>query len=242
MLLRTARSLTANPSDAEDLLQTALAKTYLAWERIQDHRALDGYVRRALVNTRTSQWRRRKVDEFACDELPEPDPLPSPDPAEQQAVRDAMWRAVGKLPARQRAMVVLRYYEDLSEMQTAEVLGVSVGTVKSAVSRALAKLREDAQLASDVLGASSPGAASSAAVSPEAASPGRSAGAPEAPGASEGAAAPAGRVVGSCGALAYEGRAGRRAYRDGARVRPAQESGEPGTALGEYGEEEPLAA
>jgi RNA polymerase sigma-70 factor (sigma-E family) len=152
VLLRTARSLTANPSDAEDLLQTALTKTYLAWERIEDHRALDGYVRRALVNTRTSQWRRRRVDEFACDELPEPDPLPAPDPAEQQAVRDAMWRAVLKLPARQRAMVVLRYYEDLSEIQTAEVLGVSVGTVKSAVSRALAKLREDSQLASDVLG------------------------------------------------------------------------------------------
>ncbi|MBE9498453.1 SigE family RNA polymerase sigma factor [Streptomyces sp. GKU 257-1] len=151
VLLRTARSLTANPSDAEDLLQTALTKTYLAWERIEDHRALDGYVvRRALVNTRTSQWRRRKVDEFSCEELPEPDPLPAPDPAEQQAVRDAMWRAVLKLPARQRAMVVLRYYEDLSEIQTAEVLGVSVGTVKSAVSRALAKLREDPQLAADV--------------------------------------------------------------------------------------------
>ncbi len=54
VLLRTARSLTANPSDAEDLLQTALAKTYVAWERIEDHRALDGYVRRALLNTRTS--------------------------------------------------------------------------------------------------------------------------------------------------------------------------------------------
>ncbi|MGA5415020.1 SigE family RNA polymerase sigma factor [Streptomyces pseudogriseolus] len=147
VLLRTARSLTGNPSDAEDLLQTALAKTYVAWERIEDHRALDGYVRRALVNTRTSQWRKRKVDEFACDELPEPDPVPGrDDPAEQQALRDAMWRAVMRLPARQRAMVVLRYYEDLSEAQTAEVLGVSVGTVKSAVSRALGKLREDAEL------------------------------------------------------------------------------------------------
>nr|BFD83925.1 SigE family RNA polymerase sigma factor [Streptomyces sp. Xyl84] len=147
VLLRTARSLTANPSDAEDLLQTALTKTFVAWERIEDHRALDGYVRRALLNTRTSQWRKRKVDEFACDELPEPDPLPgTADPAEQQALRDAMWRAITKLPARQRAMVVLRYYEDLSEVQTAEVLGVSVGTVKSAVSRALGKLREDPEL------------------------------------------------------------------------------------------------
>jgi RNA polymerase sigma-70 factor (sigma-E family) len=147
VLLRTARSLTANPSDAEDLLQTALAKTYVAWERIEDHRAVDGYVRRALLNTRTSQWRKRRVDEFACEELPEPEPVPGgDDPAERQALHDAMWRAVLRLPARQRAMVVLRYYEDLSEAQTAEVLGVSVGTVKSAVSRALGKLREDPDL------------------------------------------------------------------------------------------------
>ncbi|WP_328318412.1 SigE family RNA polymerase sigma factor [Streptomyces sp. NBC_00388] len=143
VLLRTARSLTANPCDAEDLLQTALTKTYVAWDRIEDHRALDGYVRRALLNTRTSQWRKRKVDEFACDVLPEPDTAPAPDAAEHQALRDAMWQAVMKLPDRQRAMVVLRYYEDLSEAQTAEVLGVSVGTVKSAVSRALGKLRDD---------------------------------------------------------------------------------------------------
>ncbi|AVH57762.1 MULTISPECIES: SigE family RNA polymerase sigma factor [Streptomyces] len=146
VLLRTARSLTANPSDAEDLLQTALTKTYVVWDRIEDHRALDGYVRRALLNTRTSQWRKRKVDEFACEELPEPEGLPVSDPAEQQALHDAMWRAIAKLPTRQRAMVVLRYYEDLSEAQTAEVLGVSVGTVKSAVSRALGKLREDPEL------------------------------------------------------------------------------------------------
>ncbi|MET9350893.1 SigE family RNA polymerase sigma factor [Streptomyces termitum] len=150
LLLRTARSLTANPSDAEDLLQTALTKTFVAWERIEDHRALDGYVRRALVNTRTSQWRKRKVDEFACDELPEPSGPAAPDPAERQVLHDAMWRAVMKLPERQRQMVVLRYYEDLSEAQTAEVLGVSVGTVKSAVSRALGRLREDPELTADV--------------------------------------------------------------------------------------------
>ena len=163
VLLRTARSLTSDPCDAEDLLQTALTKTYLAWDRIEDHRALDGYVRRALVNTRTSQWRKRRVDEFAVDELPEPEPVPGPDPAEQQAVRDAMWRAVCALPDRQRAMVVLRYYEDLSEAQTAQVLGVSVGTVKSAVSRALAKLRQDPQLASDVRGEPETASASRAA-------------------------------------------------------------------------------
>src|ERR1044071_4644775 len=88
VLLRTARSLTANPLDAEDLLQTALTKTYLAWDRIDDHRALDGYVRRTLVNTRTSQWRKRKVDEFSTDELPEPAAPGLPDITEQQAQRD----------------------------------------------------------------------------------------------------------------------------------------------------------
>lgn len=152
VLMRAARSLTPNPSDAEDLLQTALTKTYLAWERIEDHAALDGYVRRALLNTRISQWRKRRVDEYSVEEPPEPDAVPQPDPAEQQAVRDAMWRAVTRLPARQRVMVVLRYYEDLSEASTAELLGVSIGTVKSAVSRALAKLREDEELADIVVG------------------------------------------------------------------------------------------
>jgi RNA polymerase sigma-70 factor (sigma-E family) len=147
VLLRTARSLTANPNDAEDLLQTALTKTYLAWDRIDDHRALDGYVRRTLVNTRTSQWRKRRVDEFvtATDELPEA-AVVGPDAAERQAQRDAMVRAISRLPPRQRAMVVLRYYEDLSEAQTAEALGVSIGTVKSAVSRALGKLRDDPEV------------------------------------------------------------------------------------------------
>ena len=66
-------------------------------------------MRRALLNTRTSQWRKRKVDEFACEELPEPAGLPAPDPADEQVLHDAMWRAVMKLPDRQRAMVVLRY-------------------------------------------------------------------------------------------------------------------------------------
>jgi RNA polymerase sigma-70 factor (sigma-E family) len=145
-LLRTARSLTPNPADAEDLLQTALTKTYLAWDRIDDQRAVDGYVRRTLVNTRTSQWRKRKVDEFSTDELPEPVPAGAPDLTEQQAQRDALLRAIARLPPRQRAMVVLRYYEDMSEAQTAEAMGVSVGTVKSAVSRALGKLRDDPEL------------------------------------------------------------------------------------------------
>jgi RNA polymerase sigma-70 factor (sigma-E family) len=148
VLLRTARSLTNDPGDAEDLLQSVLARTYLHWDRIDDHGAADGYVRRALVNARTSQWRRRRVDEFPSETLPEPrDPgAGTADPAERQAMRDALWRAVLRLPDRQRAIVVLRYYEDLSEARTAELLGVSVGTVKSALSRALVKLRNEPEL------------------------------------------------------------------------------------------------
>jgi RNA polymerase sigma-70 factor (sigma-E family) len=142
-LLRTAYLLTGNRQDAEDLLQTALAKTYLAWDRINDKGAVDAYVRRVLVNTQTSWWRRRKIDEYPTDELPE---IATEDVTVDHELRDALWRALGRLPRRQRAMVVLRYYEDLTEVETAEALGVSGGTVKSTVYRALQKLRDDAGL------------------------------------------------------------------------------------------------
>ena len=144
-LLRTAYMLTGNRADAEDLLQTALAKTYLSWDRIREREALDGYVRRILVNTQTSFWRRRRVDEYPSDVLPE---MPGRDETADADLHDALWNALRGLPKRQRAMVVLRYYEDLSEAETAQVLGVSVGTVKSTTSRALSKLRESSLLAS----------------------------------------------------------------------------------------------
>ena len=70
-LLRTAYMLTGNLADAEDLVQSALAKTYLAWDRIEDRGAVDGYVRRAMVNTHISWWRRRRVEEFPTDEIPD---------------------------------------------------------------------------------------------------------------------------------------------------------------------------
>ena len=146
-LLRTAYVLSGNRADAEDLLQTALAKTYLAWDRIRDREAVDGYVRRVMVNTQTSWWRRRKVDEYATDALPEH--AAGRDATADLDLHDALWTALAGLPKRQRAMVVLRYYEDLSEAQTAEVMGVSVGTVKSATSRALAKLRDTSGLRDD---------------------------------------------------------------------------------------------
>ena len=144
-LLRTAYLLTGNRTDAEDLLQTALAKTYLAWDKIRDREALDGYVRRTMANTQTSFWRRKRP-EALYDEVPE---TPGRDRSADSDLHDALWKALAQLPPKQRAAVVLRYYEDLSEADAAAVLGVSVGTVKSTTSRALTKLRDDASLRDD---------------------------------------------------------------------------------------------
>ncbi|MEV0382782.1 SigE family RNA polymerase sigma factor [Nonomuraea sp. NPDC050643] len=136
-LLRAAHQLTGHPLDAEDLLQNALTKTYLAWDRIEDRRALDGYVRRAMVNINISQWRRRRLEEYPSDELPEPvEPA-----AHCSDIHEALEQALQELPERMRAAIVLRYYEDMSEPEIAKTLGISVGTVKSTVSRAMAKLR-----------------------------------------------------------------------------------------------------
>jgi RNA polymerase sigma-70 factor (sigma-E family) len=140
-LLRAAMLLTADRSDAEDLLQSALTKTYLAWGRINDRGALDGYVRRTMVNINISWWRRRRLEEYPTDELPD---TPIADDTRRSDLRDGLDRVLDRLPARQRAAVVLRYYEDLTETEIAETLGVSVGTVKSTISRAIAKLRDEA--------------------------------------------------------------------------------------------------
>jgi RNA polymerase sigma-70 factor (sigma-E family) len=144
-LLRTAYLLTGNRADAEDLVQTALAKTYLAWDRIRDREALDGYVRRVLVTTQTSFWRRKRP-EALYDEVPE---RAGRDQHADSDLHDALWTALARLSRKQRAAVVLRYYEDLSEVETARVLGVSVGTVKSTTSRALSLLRDDPSLRDD---------------------------------------------------------------------------------------------
>jgi RNA polymerase sigma-70 factor (sigma-E family) len=144
-LLRTAYLLTGNRADAEDLLQTTLAKTYLAWDKVRDRDALDGYVRRTMVNTQTSFWRRKKP-EALYDEVPD---HPGRDAHADSDLHDALWTALARLSRKQRAIVVLRYYEDLSEADTAAALGISVGTVKSTTSRALAALRQDASLRDD---------------------------------------------------------------------------------------------
>jgi RNA polymerase sigma-70 factor (sigma-E family) len=145
-LLRHAMRLTSDRAEAEDLLQAALAKTFLAWERINDPAAVDGYVRRAMANTQISWWRQRKLEIYPTDELPE---QAVDDHTRRSELRDALGRALDRLPARQRLAVMLRYYEDMPESEIAEVLGVSIGTVKSTVSRAMAKLRDDAGLGTD---------------------------------------------------------------------------------------------
>jgi RNA polymerase sigma-70 factor (sigma-E family) len=145
-LLRTAYVLTGNRADAEDLVQAALAKTFLAWDRIEDSGALDGYVRKAMVNTHISWWRRRRLDEYPTDEVPDRAVVDDAGDAGDSDLQDTLRRAIDRLPQRMRAAVMLRYYEDMTEAEVADALGVSLGTVKSTVSRAVAKLRIDAEL------------------------------------------------------------------------------------------------
>jgi RNA polymerase sigma-70 factor (sigma-E family) len=145
-LLRIAVMLTGNRADAEDLVQATLANTYLAWDKINDRGALDAYVRRAMINTHISWWRRRKLDEFPTDELPD---QAVADHARDSDLAEVVRRALDRLPRRMRAAVMLRYFDDLTEPEIAALLGVSLGTVKSTVSRAVARLRIDAELGED---------------------------------------------------------------------------------------------
>ena len=141
-LLRTAYLLTGNRQDAEDLVQTAFAKLYLSWDRVRDRGSMDGYVRRILVNEHNSLWRRawKKREHAASDETLHALDRPHHDRPDD-GTGAALWDVVQTLPRKARAVVVLRYYEELSEAETADVLGISVGTVKSQTSRALAALR-----------------------------------------------------------------------------------------------------
>ncbi|MBZ5737561.1 SigE family RNA polymerase sigma factor [Nocardioides mangrovi] len=139
-LLRTAYLLTGDQHQAEDLLQTSLAKLYLAWDRVRDRGSVDAYVRRIMVNENNSLWRRGwRRRETATDTVPETAPVHD---RYDEGTGSAVWAVVQTLPRKARAVVVLRYYEQLSEAETADVLGISVGTVKSQCSRALATLRD----------------------------------------------------------------------------------------------------
>lgn len=142
-LLRSAYLLVQDEGLAEDLLQTALTKAWFAWHRIKDPEA---YVRRIMVTTSASWWRRRWNRETPTEEPEAPPPAAELD---DPARAHDLWVAIGHLPRRQRAVVVLRYLEDRTEADTAALMGCSVGTVKSQSAKALAKLRLDGALASD---------------------------------------------------------------------------------------------
>jgi RNA polymerase sigma-70 factor (sigma-E family) len=154
-LLRTAYLLAGDWATAEDLLQTTLTKTYLAWKRLGEIEAVEPYARRVLANTATSWWRRRWHGERPTEVLPE---RAAPDRIDEQIERDALWRHVRALPRRQRAVLVLRFYEDMSEAQTAAILDISAGTVKSQTSRALSTLRRklDAEVAVEAVAPPAP--------------------------------------------------------------------------------------
>ncbi len=134
-LLRTAYLLTHDWAVAEDLLQESLAKAWFAWSGVDEPEA---YVRRVLVTTYTSWWRRKWRGELPSDSLPD---TPSVDALHE--AREELWHAVGRLPAKQRAVIVLRFYEDLPVTEVARLVGCSAGTVKSQTAKALAKLRVD---------------------------------------------------------------------------------------------------
>jgi RNA polymerase sigma-70 factor (sigma-E family) len=134
-LLRTAYLLTGDHHDAEDLLQQSLVKAVGAWGRIVGDP--EPYVRTILVRQNVSRWRRRRWREVQT-------PLPPDRAIHDEGVDDRvrLQEALAGLAPRQRAVIVLRYYEDLTEVQTAEVLGIAVGTVKSQARDALKRLRQ----------------------------------------------------------------------------------------------------
>lgn len=133
-LVRTAYLLTGNAEDAEDLVQTALVKAVPKWGRIADDP--EPYVRAILARESVNRWRRRRWREVTSAELPEQHHADV-----DVAGRESLRAALAALAPRQRAVIVLRYYEDMTERQTAEALGISVGTVKSQCRDALARLR-----------------------------------------------------------------------------------------------------
>jgi RNA polymerase sigma-70 factor (sigma-E family) len=138
-LLRTAYVVVGDRQLAQDLLQEALVKAYVAWPRLRDPERAEAYVRRTIVTTAISWRRRRSFHERPVERIPE---SKRADETERLATHDVLWAEVRRLPAGQRAALVLRYYEDLSEVETADMMGCSVGSVKSQVSAALRKLRD----------------------------------------------------------------------------------------------------
>ena len=136
-LLRYGHALTGNPHDAADLVQAVLEKVGSRWSKIE-RKAADpaAYVRRSMANAHISHWRRRRRETLVAD-IRDPHGVTQPDRLDNEP----LWHALRDLPPRQRAVLVLRYYEELSEAEIADSLGVSAGTVKSQASKALRNLR-----------------------------------------------------------------------------------------------------
>jgi RNA polymerase sigma-70 factor (sigma-E family) len=141
-LTRMAYLLTGSQTDAEDLVQAALAKAYARWPHISTLASPDAYVRRILANQHVSWWRSRRRERLT-DQTPE---VVVADQSASRATSDVLRDGVRSLPPRQRAAIVFRYYEDLDDAAIADALGCSVGTVRSQISRALASLRERCEL------------------------------------------------------------------------------------------------
>ncbi len=141
-LLRNAILLVGDPGVAEDLLQGALERTYRHWSQVSTGHP-EAYVRRVLVNAAASRWRRRRIREVPLEAAHDIGRTYDPD---RLSLRDGLTRALMALPVRQRAVLVLRYFEDMSEMEVALTLGCSLGTVKSQASRGLARLRTSSHL------------------------------------------------------------------------------------------------
>ncbi|MFB6759330.1 SigE family RNA polymerase sigma factor [Streptomyces noursei] len=131
-LLRSARRLVPDPVDAQDLLQTALVRTYGRWDGIADKSLADAYLRRVMINTRTEWWRARKLEEVPTEQLPD---ASVDDGSEQRADRALLMDILGVLAPKQRSVVVLRHWEQMSTEETAAALGMSTGTVKSTLPR-----------------------------------------------------------------------------------------------------------
>ncbi len=143
-LTRSAWLLTGDEMAAQDLVQVALVKTWARWARLARRDAPEAYVRRVMLSTFLTWNRRRWRGEFPVAAVPDqPEPR---DAAAEADVRRAVSQALRTLPGRQRAVVVLRFFDDLTEAQAADILGCSVGTVKSQTSKALSRLRACPQL------------------------------------------------------------------------------------------------
>ncbi|WP_418058666.1 SigE family RNA polymerase sigma factor [Pimelobacter simplex] len=140
-LHRAAYLMVGDVGLAQDLVQEALTKTYVAWPRLRQTAAAEAYTRKAITTTAITWFRKRSWSVRATDTLPERPETIDAGHADALVVRHSLLAALAQLAPRQRAVIVLRYYEDLTERQTAEALGCAVGTVKSQASAGLARLR-----------------------------------------------------------------------------------------------------